>query len=200
MEMPALIVLIYYMVIYYTNQNIVTWILVGLFIFHYINRTFIFPLRIQTKGKNMPVVIAGFGFIFNLVNGFLFGYYFARFAEYEINYLVSPQFMIGFLLFLVGMYINWKYDNRLINLRLPGETNYLIPKGGLFNHISCPNLFGEIIEWLGYAILCWNLPAVSFFVWTIANLVPRALSHHRWYRQKFEDYPIQRKAVFPGIL
>jgi len=66
--------------------------------------------------------------------------------------------------------------------------------------VSCPNLFGEIVEWSGFAMMCWNLPALSFAIWTAANLIPRAISHHRWYRQRFADYPAARKAVIPFIL
>lgn len=34
---------------------------------------------------------------------------------------------------------------------------------------------GEIIEWIGFAIACWSLPAAAFAVYTFANLAPRAL-------------------------
>lgn len=54
-----------------------------------------------------------------------------------------------------------KADNILIHLRKPGETGYKIPQGWLFKYISCPNMFGELVEWAGYAILCWNLPALT---------------------------------------
>jgi hypothetical protein len=70
----------------------------------------------------------------------------------------------------------------------------------LFRYISCPNLLGELIEWLGFAILCWNLPALTFFIWTSANLIPRALSHHRWYKEKFNNYPPERKAIIPFLV
>jgi 3-oxo-5-alpha-steroid 4-dehydrogenase 1 len=36
-------------------------------------------------------------------------------------------------------------------------------------------------------------------VWTFANLAPRAWSHHKWYHEKFSDYPLDRKALIPGI-
>ena len=48
--------------------------------------------------------------------------------------------------------------------------------------------------------MCWNLPALSFAVWTFANLVPRAVSHHKWYRRTFPDYPPARRAVIPALL
>jgi hypothetical protein len=34
-------------------------------------------------------------------------------------------------------------------------------------------------------------------VWTAANLVPRAVANHRWYREKFSEYPARRKALIP---
>jgi hypothetical protein len=70
----------------------------------------------------------------------------------------------------------------------------------MFRLISCPNLFGELIEWFGFALLCWNLPALTFFIWTAANLIPRAISHHQWYRKKFNDYPSERKAIIPFLV
>ena len=200
MEVPAMIVLMYYVIAHSENQNAVTGILVSAFMFHYINRTFIFPFRIHTKGKKMPLIIVCSGICFNLVNGFSLGYYFAHFAAYPTSYFMQPHFIAGTLLFVVGVYMNWKADNMLISLRKPGDTGYTIPGGWLFNYISCPNLFGEIIEWSGYAIMCWNLPATSFLIWTVANLIPRALSHHKWYKEKFENYPGERKAVFPFLL
>ena len=197
MEFPVMALLMYYVIAYAGNQNAVTYTLVAAFMVHYIHRSFIFPARIRTKGKKMPVMIVISGIIFNLVNGFFLGYYFGSFAKYDNNYFISVSFIAGISLFIIGMYINMKSDNMLIQLRKPNETGYRLPRGWLFNYISCPNLFGEIIEWGGFAIMCWNLPALSFFVWTVANLLPRALAHHHWYKKTFSDYPAGRKAVIP---
>jgi len=199
MEGPSVFVLLGLMLTNLSVQNVVTWVLAAFFIFHYINRSFIFPFRIRTKSKKMPALIMVFGMFFNLINAFLLGYYFAHFARYDPHDLFGWRFIGGAVLFILGVSINWDYDNRLIHLRKPGETGYKIPEGGLFNWVSCPNLLGEIIEWTGYAILCWNLPAASFLVWTFANLIPRAYSHHRWYKSHFSDYPAKRKAVIPFV-
>jgi 3-oxo-5-alpha-steroid 4-dehydrogenase 1 len=32
------------------------------------------------------------------------------------------------------------------------------------------------------------------------NLIPRALDHHRWYAEEFEDYPERRKALIPFLI
>ena len=200
MELPVLLMLFYFLAPYASTISAVSWVMIGLFCLHYFNRTFVFPLRIHTKGKKMPLVIALMGVSFNLVNGFSLGYYFAHYANYTNDWFFDIRFISGLLLFFAGLLINWVADEKLIHLRKPGETHYTIPRGWLFDYISCPNLFGETIEWLGFAILCWNLPALSFFVWTAANLLPRALSHHQWYRKQFSDYPTGRKAVFPFIM
>jgi hypothetical protein len=51
---------------------------------------------------------------------------------------------------------------------------------------------------LGWVVMA--APAVVVFaVWTVANLAPRAQSHHTWYREHFESYPPQRRALLPGL-
>ena len=36
--------------------------------------------------------------------------------------------------------------------------------------------------------------------WSLANLAPRAIKTHRWYREQFAEYPRERKALLPFIL
>ena len=55
-----------------------------------------------------------------------------------------------------------------------------------------------MIEWIGFALMCWSLPSLLFAIWTIANLFPRAIAQHKWYKNKF-DYPPNRKAIIPYI-
>ena len=38
----------------------------------------------------------------------------------------------------------------------------------------CTYLVGEILEWTGFAIACWSLPALAFAIYTFSNLAPRA--------------------------
>ena len=168
---------------------------------HYINRSIIFPLRTRTTDKQIPLVIVASAIFFNFMNGFLNGTFLGNFASnYTDDYFISTRFIIGLLVFVIGAFINNQSDNILINLRKPGETGYKIPQGGLFRFVSCPNMLGEMIEWLGFAIMVGSLPAWSFVLWTAVNLIPRTLDHHKWYLQKFSDYPQQRKAVIPFVI
>lgn len=177
------------------------WVFFSLWLLHYINRSIIYPFRTKTTGKKIPVLIVLFAIIFNSMNGWSNGYYLGTVGPvYSFDWFFSLPFIFGFSLFIVGAFININSDNYLLQLRKPGSQKYVIPQGGLFKYISCPNHFGEILEWVGFAILSWNIAAVGFAVWTAANLIPRAMSHHKWYLQYFEDYPKNRKAVIPFLI
>ncbi|HZP19859.1 MAG TPA: DUF1295 domain-containing protein [Bauldia sp.] len=175
------------------------WVFFALWVVHYVNRSIVFPLRIRSRA--MPVSIAAMGVVFGVVNGGVNGGWLGWLADpYPDTWLIDPRFIGGLALFLTGAAINLASDETLLALRRPGGPEYSIPRGGLFRYVSCPNHFGEIVEWTGFAVLCWNLPALSFAIWTAANLIPRSLSHHRWYRQRFPGYPRERKAVIPFVL
>ena len=81
----------------------------------------------------------------------------------------------------------------------PCASGYGIPRGGLFEYVSGANYFGEILEWTGWAVATWSPAGLAFAVFTVANLAPRARTHHAWYRKQFPDYPRKRKAIIPFI-
>ena len=66
--------------------------------------------------------------------------------------------------------------------------------------LSCPNYLGEIVERAGWALATWAPASLAFFVYTAANLIPRARSHHQWYRKRFPEYPASWKALIPGLI
>lgn len=168
---------------------------------HYIQRAFIYPFLLRDGHKKMPLAIILIAMLFNLGNSYVNGRYLFHFSRnhYGTQWLCTPHFIIGSFLFLIGFGINLWADHKLRRLRQPGETCYKIPQGGLYRYISCPNYFGEILEWFGWAIATWSLPGLAFAVWTFANLAPRALTNHTWYREQFNEYPPGRKALIPGV-
>ena len=198
MELPALLTFPLLVVIGDNPLNEVSLVLVLLWLVHYTNRTLVFPFRIQTKGKKMPLFIVMSAIFFNGVNGFINGYWLGYLApQTELTMAWNQE--VGIVLFFLGMYINRRTDTKLIALRKTA-SGYSIPKGWLFRFVSCPNHLGEIIEWTGFAIFAWNLPAAAFAIWTFSNLAPRAVSHHKWYKETFEDYPKNRKALIPFVI
>ena len=194
MELPALLVCpaIYF---YFKIDFDISIMFICLWIIHYFNRTIIFPFRIKTKGKKMPLAIVLSAFFFNIVNGLINGYFLSNINLHSVSIFL----ITGFLLFVLGLYINISSDNKLINLRKI-KKGYFVQKGGLFKYISCPNFFGEILEWFGFALMTFNIGSLSFFIWTCCNLIPRALAHHTWYKNKFNEYPKERKAILPFLI
>ena len=197
MELPAFILMPLLSLIGHSEKDLTTILLLILWTIHYGNRTLIFPFRIKTKNKKMPLLIVVCAFFFNGVNGVLNGY-FIGYLKDSNDTILSANVLIGLSVFIIGMYLNKTSDKKLISLREKNE-GYQIPTGGLFNYISCPNHFGEIIEWIGFSIIAWNLPATTFAIWTFCNLAPRSNNHHNWYKENFKDYPKNRKALIPFI-
>jgi len=184
-----------------SNANTVTTLVFfGLWEAHYIHRAFIYPFSLRSKSRGMPIVVVGFGLLFNTVNGYLNGRYISTLSNgYTNGWLGDPRFVAGVLLFITGFIINRRADRILHELRQLGKSGYRIPYGGLYRWISCPNYFGEVIIWIGWAVATWSLPGLAFATWAFANLAPRARTHHAWYREHFADYPPERKALLPGL-
>ncbi|MBK8258350.1 MAG: DUF1295 domain-containing protein [Polyangiaceae bacterium] len=167
---------------------------------HYLHRAFIFPFRMRVSGKKMPASVALMAVFFNTWNLYINARHISHLGTYPSGWLTSPQFLVGVALFLGGYAVNLWADTVLLNLRKPGEKGYKIPHGGLFNLVASPNYLGEIVEWVGWAILTWSLSGWAFAVYTAANIGPRALTHLQWYKKTFPDYPSNRKAIIPYIL
>jgi 3-oxo-5-alpha-steroid 4-dehydrogenase 1 len=167
---------------------------------HYVHRAFIYPLQRRDAGKSMPLLVVSLGFIFNSVNGYLNGRYIFGFSgDYTNSWLTDPRFIVGIFLFVAGFIINRQSDWILSSLRQAGESGYKITSRGLYSQVSCPNYLGEIILWSGWALATWSPAGLSFAVWTAANLVPRARAHHIWDQKHLAGYPLERKALIPGL-
>jgi 3-oxo-5-alpha-steroid 4-dehydrogenase 1 len=201
MELPAVAVVA---ALFFTGGRtggLAGWVFFAMWEIHYVQRTFVFPFLLAGSASRMPAAIPAMGFVFNVFNGGLQGGWLYRAGPgYETGWLCDPRFVCGAALFFAGMAMNLHADAVLRNLRKPGETGYKVPRGGLYRWVSCPNYLGEIVEWTGWAVATWSPAGAAFAFWTAANLVPRAVAHHRWYRLKLPDYPKERKAILPFML
>ncbi|PHT70555.1 Steroid 5-alpha-reductase DET2 [Capsicum annuum] len=179
--------------------NPLAYLVISPYLIHYINRTIIYPLRLDTKASNkFPLNVAITGFIYNVLNAYIQSRYVSHYANYEDEWLWT-RFGCGLFVFGFGMVVNVWADGVLLGLKRQGG-GYKIPRGGLFEYVSSPNYFGEIMEWLGWALMTWSWAGLAFLVYSSSNLVPRAVSTHKWYLEKFgEDYPKNRKAIFPFL-
>jgi len=81
-------------------------------------------------------------------------------------------------------------------------TYYAIPHGNLFEYVSCPHYFAEIVIYLCFVLLS---EGASLAIWMIFGFVTLNLTHsairtHSWYKKKFAHYPSSRKALIPLLL
>ncbi|MCY4573163.1 MAG: DUF1295 domain-containing protein [Gemmatimonadetes bacterium] len=200
MELPAPLLFACIYAVGDAAHETVPLALLALWQCHYLNRTFIYPFRTRTAGKTMPLAVALSGFVFNVLNAYINARFISHLGDYGPGWLADPRFLAGAALFFAGFALNLHSDNILLALRKARGAEYSIPRGGAFRYVSCPNYLGEILEWAGWALATWSAAGLAFFLYAVANLAPRALSNHRWYRQRFDDYPGERKALIPGVV
>ena len=209
MEAPAFVFLLYYTLRFAAsgvetgNSRIVLYIMAGLFLLHYFQRSFIFPFLMRGK-STMPVAIILMGLTFNTLNAYLIGgwlYGQAPAGMYGNDWLWSPRFIIGAVIFFTGMAINLHSDHVIRNLRKPGDTKHYIPRKGMYKYVTSANYFGELTEWIGYAVLTWSPAGLLFAAWTFANLAPRAKALTAKYEEEFgEEYKsLNKKHIIPFI-
>jgi 3-oxo-5-alpha-steroid 4-dehydrogenase 1 len=173
----------------------------AIFQIHYLQRSFIFPMLIRGNSK-MALGIIVMGVLFNTCNALMQGGWIFYFSpEYSTGWLTSPQFIIGTAIFFAGFVINLHSDYIIRHLRKPGDTKHYIPKGGMFRYVSSANYFGELVEWIGFAVLTWSWPGVVFAWWTFANLAPRANAIYHNYEKEFgeEFTKLKLKRMIPFI-
>jgi len=164
---------------------------------HYIRRSFIFPFLLKGNSK-MPLTVMLMGVIFNCCNAFMQGgwlFFKAPASMYSIDWLWTPQFIIGVIVFFGGMAINIQSDKIIQDLRKPGDSKHHLPTKGLFRYVTGAHYFGEVIEWIGFAILTWSVPGVLFALWTFANLAPRANSIYKKYKKLFGEETIKERKL-----
>lgn len=188
------------------TRNVPYWVFLLIFEAHYFQRSFIFPFMMKGKSK-MPLVIMGLSVLWNLINGYVQGYWLFHIAPlykpelYTASWVTDPRFIIGTCIFIAGMIINLHSDYVIRHLRKPGDTNHYLPKKGLYKYVTSANYFGEITEWLGFAILTWSPAGLLFFWFSCCNLIPRANSIYHKYEEEFpEEFNRKKlKRIIPFI-
>lgn len=208
MESPVFftMLMLYFISLYYHIRpfNIVTFVMFVFFEFHYFQRSFVFPLLMRGQSR-MPITIIALGFLFNTTNAVMQGgwlFFFAAQDAYPISWFWSPQFIVGTLIFLFGMVVNIYSDRVIREMRQNDmDNNYYLPHGWPFDRVSSANYLGEVLEWLGFAILTWSVSGLVFLLWTCANIIPRSKQVYLRYTQFFgeEFTSLKRYKIFPWI-
>jgi 3-oxo-5-alpha-steroid 4-dehydrogenase 1 len=201
MEAPSPLGMILLFLLGQRTSDLASAVFLALWLCHYGYRAFIFPFLLPATSRPMPAVVVASGACFNVVNAYLNGMWlFFLASPRPAAWLASPRFALGTLFFFCGLLLHVLADRELRRQRAAASGSYVVPRGRLYRLVSCPNYLGEIVEWSGFALAAWSPGGLVFALWTAANLVPRAIHHHRWYRRQFPDYPQDRRAVIPFLL
>lgn len=203
MEAPVFIVMLLLWWFSGRRTEVAPVVMLILFELHYFQRSFIFPLMMRGSSP-MPVAIVLMGMVFNVFNALMQGgwiFYVSPADRYPLSWLWSWQFVAGTLIFFAGMAVNLQSDSIIRHLRKPGDRRHYIPHGGMFRYVTSANYFGELTEWVGFAVLTWSWAGAVFALWTFANLAPRAVSLSRRYVSEFGDEyrELRRKNIIPFI-
>jgi very-long-chain enoyl-CoA reductase len=119
----------------------------------------------------------------------------------------SPRFAfiaLGGALFVIAELGNAKAHRMLRDLRAPGSLERKLPRGFLFERVSCPHYLFEILAWVGFAIATQTWAAFGFVLLSSGILGAWAHTRHVAYRAEFDGrdgrelYP-PRSALLPGI-
>lgn len=178
-------------------------ILLGLFLVHYFQRSFVFPSLMKGHSR-MPLSIMMMGVLFNVINGIMQGggLFWFPIPDYTqgASYLLRWNAIVGIIVFLFGMIVNCHSDYVIRHLRQPGDTRHYLPQTGFYRYVTSANYFGELVEWIGFAIAAANPAAWVFALWTGANLIPRAHAIHRKYHEEFGDEAVgTRRRIIPLV-
>jgi protein-S-isoprenylcysteine O-methyltransferase Ste14 len=166
------------------------WALMAMWLVHYGYRTLLYPFRLPSV-RPMPWIVVASGCVFQLINATTNGV--------AVGAGTQGWLVPGALLFGVGQLVHHHGDAVLMGLRSPGDTGYHLPTGGLYRWVTNVSYLGELLTWAGWMVACGSGASVAMFVFTCANLVPRARHHHRWYHSMFSDYPPSRRVLVPGL-
>ena len=112
---------------------------------------------------------------------------------------------VGGALFVLAELGNARAHRMLRDLRPAGTKTRVIPRGFLFERVSCPHYLFEILSWVGFAVVTQTWAARAFLVVGAGILGAWAHTRHVAYVKDFdgqdgrEKYPASRRALIPGV-
>ncbi|EFJ53040.1 hypothetical protein VOLCADRAFT_72272 [Volvox carteri f. nagariensis] len=148
--------------------------------------------------------------IFNLFKNCAYYWGYAAYVSYFVNHpkYTPPNEKVS--LTCLGLALLMQLGNLrshiiLSNLRKPGEKDYKIPRGFLFNYVTCANYTFEIWGWLLFSGAVQSIPAYLFAITGALQMMQWAIAKHKRLVKTFDGkdgrpkYP-RRWIIFPPFI
>jgi hypothetical protein len=152
----------------------------GAFLFHFLRRIFEVSF-VNSYSRPTPLRAL-------MIIAFLYGGVAASCAFFQVRTFRQPTsqpiFILGILIFAFGEVLNGYHHWLLARLRPLGVRIYVVPRHGLFGWAACPHYLGEILSFVGYAMMSDLLPVWGNAMVLTAYLSARAHSTLNWYRRE----------------
>ena len=171
-------------------------------VFHYAKRIFETYFVHKFSHATMPIR--------NLVKNCSYYWGFAALVSYFINhplYVPPPEWTVSpvFVLAMCCQAANLYCHVALTRLRKPGETSYKIPRGFLFDQITCPNYTAEILGWFFFNVGTGSLMGYLFMLAGAYQMYVWAVGKHKRLLKMFDGkegrakYP-RRYVIMPPFI
>jgi 3-oxo-5-alpha-steroid 4-dehydrogenase 1 len=119
MESTALFMFLIFYFLYGVNKlSYVPLFFLSLWVFHYINRSFIYPFVImKQKYKKFPLLLVVLGFFYLSMFSYLNAKNISSNPKYTMDWFKKPIFIIGVIIFFIGFIINVWADCKLQHIK-----------------------------------------------------------------------------------
>jgi len=183
------------------KHHLIQQVAFGLVVLHYLKREYETLFVHRFGNATMP----WFNIIKNSSHYWLLGGLFIAFffndPQYTAPTNISTLIFAGAGLFVAAELGNLAAHITLRDLRAPGSNQRGIPRGGLFELVTCANYTYELAAWLVFAVLTQVLTGYLFFVVSFGQIALWALKKHVALKKEFQasgKLP-KRKILVPFI-
>ncbi|KAJ6692797.1 POLYPRENOL REDUCTASE 2-LIKE [Salix purpurea] len=129
--------------------------------------------------------------------------------KFHWQYFINPFWKLGWCQWIGAVIFLWGWIHQHLCHAILGSLRehagkvdeYVIPRGDWFEIVSSPHYLAEIVIYSGMVFASGgaDLTIWLLFGFVVSNLVFAAAETHRWYLQKFDNYPSNRVAIIPFL-
>ncbi len=167
-------------------------------IFHYLKRELETHFVHRFSAATMPLFnIFKNSFHYWIIGGISIAYFL-------YHPLFTETFSQGFVTAAAALFILCEFGNLychiiLKNLRRPGTRERGVPRGFLFEFVSCANYTFEIWAWTIFSVFTMTLTSWFFLAVSTAQIMAWSVKKHVALKKEFGDKAPKRKILFPFI-